>query len=980
MVKSTHSASTPRSPQIFPFAVALSLWAAYLQAGLPFHSAARELSQYWDAAALWSGGGAFFPQFLLAVLVGSAWQWLGRAWWMARPTRAFGFYLGVSLALAILFFSLGLGGGDRSAPWPISGLIAGLALGAILGWLAAGMFAPRTRASQGLPALWGFAVFAAVGIALLPLDSKAILAQPALAEWALPERVYQLLKPAILWAAVGLICGLAGHGLQARLWGMAGVTGFLICAPLATDVFLYRDVVEVMALLPGLAMGLWLGQRSRIAELPGQGTADTLSAHGTVGGTPRQKVSDAQAVNESGINGHDLYQVPDRTLPIQAREGHATSATKQPSQSGSDSPLHPVSAGASMAGRVLGVLLLGGVALGLIDFPVGGVVLAVGLAGYMAALRRWPSAWLILVPATLPLLDFAPWTGRFFWDEFDLLMLTTLAVGLWQGQFRAAAWYVPKLRGLLAVFVLITIVSLMKGLLPLQPWDANAFSAYWSHYNSLRLAKGLLWGLVFYGLYCSLQDRDAAFVKLAGGMALGVLGVSAWALWEQMQFAGAATTADYRVTGSFSSMHTGGGHFEAYLVMALPFVWGLFFVSRTLFVRGLVAAIFLLGAYALFSTVARGGAIALGLALLVLTAGTWRALGRQSRHRARFAAPLLLGLLTVAVMIAGASGVFWQQRIAQTAVDADIRLRHWTEVLNMRDSGWMTALFGQGLGSLPATNLASQLPDQAGSYRYAEENGNPYLALNSAGTLYMAQRVAPRPSETLTLHLSARAPAGHAGLEASLCEKNLFNSRQCQWLKLDVKPGTPGWQTFSQTFFSGEVGAGNLLTHRPVQFSLYNPVPGTVIEVDAIRLLDAGGENLVKNGDFSRGGDFWFFKSGDHLFWHAKNLWVHLLFEQGWLGALLFGLSMILALVRLARPASHGALEPTVWLAALAALATVGMVDSLVDAPRLALLVYGVLFVGAAWGAEPKPHATRPKRSRRRTRPHLQAESKPPVV
>jgi hypothetical protein len=980
MVKSTHSAVAPRSPQIFPFAVALLLWAAYLQAGLPFHSAARELSPYWDAAALWSGGGAFFPQFLLAVLVGSAWQWVGRAWWVARPGRALGFYLGVSLAITILFISLGLGSSGRPAPWPIAGWIAGLALGAVPGWFVAGMFAPRTKASEGLSALWGFAVFAAVCIALLPLDIKASLSQLALAQWDLPERVYQLIKPAILWAAIGLIGGLAGHGRQARLWGLAGVSGFLVCAPLAADVFLYGDVVEVMALLPGLAMGLWLGQRSRIAELLGQGTADMLLADETVEDISGSKASHAQEVNVSGSNRHDHDQAPDRTMPPQTREGHAGRAVNHPSQSESDGLLHPLSAGASLVGRVLGVLLLGCVVLGLIDFPLGGIVLAVGLAGYMAALWRWPSAWLIIVPAALPLLDLAPWTGRFFWDEFDLLMLVTLAIAMWQGQFRASAWHVPKLSGLLAVFVLITSVSLMIGLFPLQAWDANALSAYWSHYNSLRLAKGLLWGLVFYGLYRSLPDRDAAFVKLAAGMALGVLGVSAWALWEQAQFAGAATTTDYRVTGSFSSMHTGGGHFEAYLVMALPFVWGLFFVSRHWVVRGALAAIFLLGSYALFSTVARGGAIALGVALLILTAGTWRALGRQSGQRTRFAAPMLLGVLTVAVMIAGASGVFWKQRIAQTVPDAGIRLHHWSEVLDMRDSGWMTALFGQGLGSLPATNLASQLPDQAGSYRYAEENGNPYLALNSAGTLYMAQRVAQRPAETLTLHLSARAPAGTARLEASLCEKSLFNSRQCQWLKLDVKPGTPGWQTFSQTFSSGEVGAGNLLTRRPVQFSLYNPVPGTVIEVDAIRLLDAGGQNLVKNGDFSRGGDFWFFKSGDHLFWHAKNLWVHLLFEQGWLGALLFGAIMILALVRLARSAIHGALESTVWLAALAALATVGVVESLVDAPRLALLVYGVLFVGAAWGAAPKPHAARPKRSRHRSHSHLRAEPKRPVV
>ena len=79
---------------------------------------------------------------------------------------------------------------------------------------------------------------------------------------------------------------------------------------------------------------------------------------------------------------------------------------------------------------------------------------------------------------------------------------------------------------------------------------------------------------------------------------------------------------------------------------------------------------------------ARGGAIALGVALAVLTTGTWLAQRGEPSHRwgqrARFAVPIAIGLLTVAVMIAGASGMFWQQRIAQTAADADIRLRHWS--------------------------------------------------------------------------------------------------------------------------------------------------------------------------------------------------------------------------------------------------------------------------------------------------------------
>ena len=245
----------------------------------------------------------------------------------------------------------------------------------------------------------------------------------------------------------------------------------------------------------------------------------------------------------------------------------------------------------------------------------------------------------------------------------------------------------------------------------------------------------------------------------------------------------------------------------------------------------MAGASFLLGAYALFSTVARGRLIALGVALLILMLGTWLARCKQTGRRAGFAAPLAMGVLTITVMVVGISSVFWKQRLEQTGTDAGIRFRHWAEVLGLRDAGVVTSLFGQGLGTLPATNLLSQLPDQAGSYRYASGD-NRYLVLNSAGGLYMAQRVAPHPAETLRLEISVRAPSTQAGLEAWLCEKNLFNSRQCQWLKVDFKPGQTEWQHFTQTFNSGEVGAGNVLTRRPVQFSLYNPVPGTVVEVD----------------------------------------------------------------------------------------------------------------------------------------------------
>lgn len=742
-------------------------------------------------------------------------------------------------------------------------------------------------------------------------------------------RLYELIKVAMLWLVPGMLFTLMMPGPAIQRWAVVAAAGCFLAGWAIVPAMGWGEVKDILFALPGLAAGIWVGERSRRSERPGVVAASAQSIEPAISvGCPR---------------------------PVAAHEPAAPVISPPPK-------------GTHVAGPVAGAIVGAAALLSLIDFPDWRIAIALGLAAYAAVLMIRPSAWLIVVPAALPLLDLAPWTGRFFWDEFDLLMLITLAVALWQGQFRLSAWAVPKLGGLLGLFVLVWLVSLLVGLFPLQPLDANAFSAYWSHYNGLRLGKGLLWGLVFYGLYRSQPEDANAFTRLSVGMALGVLGVSLWALWEQTLFAGTATTADYRVTAGFSSMHTGGGHFEAYLVIALPFVWGLFFSLRNPLFRALAGAGFLLGAYALFLTVARGGLIALGVALLILILGTWLVRRKRPGHRAGFAMPLAMGVLTIVVMVVGVSSVFWKQRLEQTGADAGIRFRHWAEVLRLRDSGVMTALFGQGLGTLPATNLVSQLPAQVGSYRYAAEGDNLYLALNSAGTLYMAQRVAPHPAETLRLEMSVRAPSTQAGLEASLCEKNLFNSRQCQWLKVAFKPGQAEWRHHTQTFNSGEVGAGNFLTRRPVQFSLYNPVPGTVVEVDKVRLLDERGQDLLRNGDFAQGGDYWFFKSGDHLFWHAKNLWVHLLFEQGWLGVIALTLILILALVRLARTVVRGALQSTVLLASTGAWIVVSGVDSLVDAPRLALLVYGFLFIGAAWEAAPRAYASHPRR--RHHRPH----------
>ena len=59
------------------------------------------------------------------------------------------------------------------------------------------------------------------------------------------------------------------------------------------------------------------------------------------------------------------------------------------------------------------------------------------LAGiYLFLLLVLPRLWLVVLPVATVSLDFTPWTGRFVYNEFDLLFLITLASGFLYNRFR----------------------------------------------------------------------------------------------------------------------------------------------------------------------------------------------------------------------------------------------------------------------------------------------------------------------------------------------------------------------------------------------------------------------------------------------------------------------------------------------------------------------------------------------------------------
>ena len=78
------------------------------------------------------------------------------------------------------------------------------------------------------------------------------------------------------------------------------------------------------------------------------------------------------------------------------------------------------------------LLILAGTFWSVFNYPIGALILLIAVLVYGAVVFFYPVAWLVVLPLMLPLIDLAPWTGRFFLDEFDIFVAMTLAVSWWK--------------------------------------------------------------------------------------------------------------------------------------------------------------------------------------------------------------------------------------------------------------------------------------------------------------------------------------------------------------------------------------------------------------------------------------------------------------------------------------------------------------------------------------------------------------------
>ncbi len=347
-----------------------------------------------------------------------------------------------------------------------------------------------------------------------------------------------------------------------------------------------------------------------------------------------------------------------------------------------------------------------------------------------------------------------------------------------------------------------------------------------------------------------------------------------------------------------------------------------------------------------------------GAALLLLVFAVWASRSRQTLWPASYRwQGSLMGALAAIALTLGVlfGGAYMGDRFSTGSQDLDGRFQHWTRALSLLNdpSAWA---FGKGTGRYPANHfLSGRADDQTGDHRLRGEAPAQHLVLTAGkhdqgwGVFYrMSQRV-PAFAGPVTLRFDARSEADTA-LHFEICRKHLlYDDGGCMISSASVKAMPGVWQPVSVQLPGKGLSHGDFFAPHFLTYSMAVASPGHSVELDNLRATDARGRELLVNGNFDDGMARWFFSSDrHHLPWHMKSLLLHVLFEQGAVGLVLFITLALAPLWRVTAGRARGhSLAPAI-AAAIVGFQVVGLVDSLLDAPRVAFLYWFLVVVALA--------------------------------
>ena len=603
----------------------------------------------------------------------------------------------------------------------------------------------------------------------------------------------------------------------------------------------------------------------------------------------------------------------------------------------------------AVARAAMPALVILGAVVWAVRFPAFPWALFTLLLFCAAAVWRRPAWALLIIPAAMPILDLAPWSGRLYLDEFDLLTAVCLAAA-WLG-LGGQVGVAQKARISTLTFGLLALSLVLSTLRALWPWpalDPNSFVSYFSVLNALRIAKGAFWAWLFVTLYQRVPEGGKQRERLFGaGMGIGLLATLGVVLWERASFVNLFDfAADYRVTGPFSAMHKGGAYIECYLAVGAAYVLSILLRANDWPRRVGAALLLALTSYAVAVTYSRNGYAALAV---VLTLGLLVLPGPGRRDWRRWALAGIACSMAAGVALMVLRGGFAQERLTQSVRDLGVRAAHWADALSLRDDDVATAVLGMGIGRFPETHhWRSKELQLAPSLRLEKEVGATFVRLGAGAPTYLEQFVAPQPGETLLLGMALRSKVSPFSLNVSLCRKWLLTSDKCERGVASAAPASSAsgaWQNIELSFDTQALAELGRWSKLPLKLSLHLPASGLPVDVKGLHLRAAQGPELLRNGDFSSGLDHWLFTTDIDPPWHIHSLPVAVLFDQGLLGLVAWAGVIAVALMAGWLRARQGAVGAATALVAVSGFLTSATLNTLIDAPRFLWLLLVLLWL-----------------------------------
>ncbi len=372
-----------------------------------------------------------------------------------------------------------------------------------------------------------------------------------------------------------------------------------------------------------------------------------------------------------------------------------------------------------------------------------------------------------------------------------------------------------------------------------------------------------------------------------------------------------------------------------------------------------------------------------GGALLGYTVG--RSLPRGTGFKPYLVAVMVL-VVGAGTLVPALMGYRMTSRLSDASTDLSTRTKHWHHAIALKNGQLSDLVFGMGLGSFPRAYHWDTIyhDDSSGDFSLLNENGNTFLRTTGGKGLRFGQRLSVAAMQPMHMQMAVRSASPQALLRVRLCRRFVIQpwewNSDCITLDQVLKNTQDQWQTILFNLNTGKVGDGLEMARAPLMLEINNrreydlmAFPPARIDIDNISLKDAYGNEYVANGSFESNMDRWLpYYDFNHLPWHIKNLWLHLYFEQGWLGVIAFAGAWIIALTIAWRSTGKGEIFALGVAAALTGFVAVGTFGSPIDAPRVAWLYYFLLFVLIAqYRRRPRLHSDRGAKKRHSKNPDL---------